>query len=454
MRRKFFMMLAISLSAFVFSTTALAQQKFSVSLNGTQENPPVPSAGRGSCVLTLNTAETQITLSCAYTGLGAPATAAHIHDNGPVGVNGPVRFGLGAVSGTSGTLTLTPTTVTPAQVADLRAKRWYVNIQTSTFPGGEIRGQVKPSNTQYDLDGDGRTNIAVFRQSANTVFTLDNITNNVIANSFGSGAGDIWLPSTDFDGDGRGDPILVKLIAPSNDAFHSILQTGSNTVRTVQWGNFSVANAERLAYGDYDGDGKQDIAVFRSSTGVWYIFESSTNTGRAVTNFGAVGDLPAVGDYDKDGKTDLCVIRNVGGQLVWYILNSSNGQMRTVPFGTTATDSFFFFAPFDFDGDGAQDIAVARSTGGLRVYYILRSSDNQVVALQWGLSTDTRLVGDYDGDGKTDIVARRVQNGQFVWYIYQTSNQQGRAVTFGQTGDSLVEEPSGLPVSSDEISGF
>ncbi|MDQ3043070.1 MAG: VCBS repeat-containing protein, partial [Acidobacteriota bacterium] len=317
----------------------------------------------------------------------------------------------------------------------------------------EIRGQVKPTNTQYDLDGDGRTNIAVFRQSANTVFTLDNITNNIIANSFGSGAGDNWLPTADFDGDGRSDPILVKIEQTRGDGFHSILQTGSNTIRTVQWGNFLNTNVERLAYGDYDGDGRQDIAVFRSGTGVWYILESSTNTGRAVPNFGAPGDSPSVGDYDKDGKTDLCVVRNVGGQLVWYILNSSNGQMRTVPFGANG-DSFFFFFPFDFDGDGAQDIAVARSVGGNRVYYILQSSNNQVFALQWGLATDTRSVGDYDGDGKTDIVARRIVSGQLVWYIYQTSNGQGRAVTFGQTGDQNLAEPVGLPVSSDEISEF
>ena len=290
------------------------------------------------------------------------------------------------------------------------------------------------TNTQYDFEGDGRTNIAVFRQSDNTIYTLDNLTNNVFVNRFGSGAGDNWRPSTDFDGDGRGDPVLLKLFAPSNDGYHSILQTGSNTVRTVVWGNFSTAVGDRLAYGDYDGDGRQDVAVFRASTGFWYVLDSATNTGRAIPNFGAVGDSPAVGDYDKDGKTDLCVVRNVGGQLVWYILNSSNGQMRAVPFGS-ATDGVFFFFPNDIDGDGAQDIMVIRIVGGNRVYYALRSSDGQLFSLQWGLATDTQLIGDYDGDGKTDFVARRNVSGQLVWYIYQSSNQQGRTVTFGQTGD-------------------
>ena len=453
MRRKIFSMLAICLSAFVFITTAKAQQKFSVSVTAAQEVPVRPSTGTGRCVVTLNLAETQFTVGCTYTGVTSNTVSGHIHDAGPVGVNGPVRFNFNLTGGTSGTIGPLTFDVTPAQVADLRSGKWYVNIHTSNFTGGEIRGQVKPANMQFDVDGDGRTNIAVFRQSANTIYTLNSLDNTIIASVFGSGSGDNWLPSGDFDGDGRSDLILAKIIATSGDAYHSILQTGTNTIRTVQWGNFLTANTERLAYGDYDGDGKQDIAVFRSGTGVWYIFESSTNTGRAVTNFGAVGDSPAVGDFDKDGKTDLCVVRNVGGQLTWYILNSSNGQIRTIPFGANG-DSFFFFFPFDYDGDGRQDIAVARNEGGSRVYYILQSSNNQVVALQWGLATDTRLVGDYDGDGKTDIVARRIENGVFVWYIFQSSTQTGRAVTFGASTDQRMPELPGIPVSSDEISGF
>ncbi len=454
MRRNFSLMLTIFLSAIVFSTTALAQQRFTASVNGNQEVPVRAIGGTGRFVITLNAAETAVTVSGTYTGTTSNVVAGHIHDAGVVGVNGPVRFNFNLTGGTSGTVGPLTFAVTPAQVADLRAKRWYVNIHTSNFTGGEIRGQVKLANTPFDFDGDGRTNIALFRQSSNTIFILDNITDNLLAYQFGSGAGDNWLPSGDFDGDGRSDAVLVKLLAPSGDAYHSVVQSGSNTTRTTQWGNFVAANADRLAYGDYDGDGRQDIAVFRSSTGVWYIFESSTNTGRAVTNFGAVGDSPSVGDYDKDGKTDLCVVRNVGGQLVWYILNSSNGQMRTVPFGTTATDTFFFFNQIDVDADGAQDIMVSRVEGGNRAYYALRSSDGQPFYLQWGLGTDARLLGDYDGDGKTDFVARRTVSGQFIWYIYQSSNGQSRTINFGTTGDQRVAESNDLDSERVEVPTF
>ena len=333
MRKKIFLMLTICLSAMIFSTTATAQQNFSVSLNGVQVVPMRATNGQGSCLVKLNSTETQFIVNCAYSGTTSAVVGAHIHDAGPVGVNGPIRFNFnytGAASGTIGPLTFD---VTPRQVADLRAKRWYVNIQTSMFTNGEIRGQVKVANTQLDIDGDGRTNIAVFRQSANTIYVLDNITNNITAYQFGSGAGDSFLPTNDFDGDGRTELNLTKIIQPSGVGLHSMLQTGSNTIRTVQWGNFTAANNDRLVYGDYDGDGKQDIGSFRIATGVWYILESSTNTGRAVPNFGAPGDSPVVGDYDKDGKTDIVARRNVSGQYIWYIYQSSNQQARAVTFG-------------------------------------------------------------------------------------------------------------------------
>ena len=63
MRKKDFLMLTICLSAMIFSTTATAQQKFSVSLNGVQEVPMRATNGQGSCLVTLNPTEIQFTVT-------------------------------------------------------------------------------------------------------------------------------------------------------------------------------------------------------------------------------------------------------------------------------------------------------------------------------------------------------------------------------------------------------
>ena len=144
---------------FIISTAAIsqAQQVFVANLSGAQEVPAVTTSGKGVCKVVLNAAQTQITVNCQYLGLTSNANAAHIHGNAAVGANAPVLFNFGVVSGTSGTITPAPITLTAQQVVDLRANKFYVNVHTANNPGGEIRGQLHVSNAIYDdYDGDGR----------------------------------------------------------------------------------------------------------------------------------------------------------------------------------------------------------------------------------------------------------------------------------------------------------
>ncbi len=452
MQTKILSTLTIILSVMMFSITAAAQQKFSVYLSGRQEVPANNSTGEGDCSITLNAAETQVTIVCDYRSLTSNAVAAHIHDNGPVGVNGPIRFDFNYTGGTTGIIGPLTFNTTAEQVADLRAHRWYVNIHTSGLPNGEIRGQVKQANIPADYDGDGRTDLVVFRASEFTFYTLNSLENNVTA-SIEVGRGGDDMPGIvnnlgDFDGDGRADRVAWN-VDENGIITWFILQSETNSIRVVNWGQFPPVGTDAFVPSDYDGDGKLDVAVYRRSNGVWYIIESSTGNPRYETWGGSPSDNPQVGDYDGDGKADLTVGRNEGGLLIWYIRNSSNGQMQVIHWGSAATDSFFFFFPIDVDGDGKHDLMIQRGVNGQRTFFIRRSSDGQMYVLSWG-NAAFPLFGDYDGDGRTDFVSRQNTGGVYRWWIFLSATQTHRIVSFGLQGDQRPGGPGmELPVGTE-----
>jgi hypothetical protein len=71
------------------------------------------------------------------------------------------------------------------------------------------------------------------------------------------------------------------------------------------------------------------------------------------------GDLIVPGDYDGDGKTDIALVRGVGASINWYVRKSSNPTANPLfaTFGLSATD---YPVQGDYDGDGTTDVAVWR----------------------------------------------------------------------------------------------
>lgn len=224
---------------------------------------------------------------------------------------------------------------------------------------------------------------------------------------------------SDFDGDGSNDFAVFR---PSTGIWYS--QNNSGFTAT----SFGSVN-DKVVSGDYDGDGKTDSAVFRNQngSGIWEIKRSSDG-GVTAMQFGFGTDIPTRGDFDGDGRADIAVYRPSNG--VWYVQNSQLGSYTIVQFGLAEDKPL----PADIDGDGRDDIAVFRPSTG--VWYWLRSSDGAFGAVKWGISEDIPVRGDFDGDGRADVTVFRPSTG--IWYSLNSSDGGFMIVRFGLAGDVPV----------------
>lgn len=123
------------------SVPMVTNSTFTATLTGSSETPPNSSTATGSATFTYNPTTYMLSGTITFSGFTTATTVAHIH-LGAVGVAGNPVFTIEASGPFDSPISYTSPALTAAQVTDLFAGNYYVNIHTVSFPNGEIRGQL------------------------------------------------------------------------------------------------------------------------------------------------------------------------------------------------------------------------------------------------------------------------------------------------------------------------
>lgn len=281
------------------------------------------------------------------------------------------------------------------------------------FLVGRTPGDIKAA----DIDGDGKPDLIVVNPNSNTISVLRNTSTignlSFVRKDFVTTAGPDVLAVGDFDADGKPDvavssedlgSVLRNISTPGNVAFNSKID--------FEMGSFPTD----IVVGDIDGDTKPEIVTANLDGRMSVVRNLCTpgNISFAVRKDFLTNSSPrsiTIGDFDDDGKYDLAL---PGNGLVSIMRNTSNPGIITFAAATNVTSgsSGFDIASGDVDGDGKPDLASANWLAPLaeRVSVIRNTGNIGIpsfaanISLVWGRGPIAIVIGDLNQDGKPELV--------------------------------------------------
>jgi hypothetical protein len=284
-------------------------------------------------------------------------------------------------------------------------------------------GSSPNSIALVDLNGDGFLDILAPDPSSHSILILWGKPDGTFdaAPLYPVGAAPASVMIADFNGDGI--PDLVTPNQGSSD-YSILLGNGDGSFRVLSRANLgdptTFTRPTAVGVGDFNGDGKPDLAVAVGSP----LDRITILLGKGNGTFQAAGNFPAgpdpgsvvVGDFNGDGKLDLATANSnqtsntdFGGMTV--LLGKGDGTFRP-PVSYDAGVRPYAVVAGDFNGDGILDLAVGASGDAATkqpatIAVFLGNGDGTFQSAQYTIvgGSSAVAIGDVNGDGNLDLVA-------------------------------------------------
>jgi hypothetical protein len=347
---------------------------------------------------------------------------------------------------------------------------WWVNqgsgSPSTTCEGGSVPG-VKMGPSMFYATGTSSMNIYRWG-STGSAFSL--LTTTGIASGYSLSAVGNHMAAADVNGNGRTDNVVAYQYPDGTMRLHVFL-SGSAYQGGAGWfqsGAFNMgAVGGRMLGGDFNGDGKGDVAMLYDNGGGLTIFRF-LSTGSSFTydsvvvatsgyDMAQIGENVAASDVNGDGRTDIvAAYQYPDGTMRLHVFINGNSyagptgwfQSGTFPMANVAGR----IAGGDFDGNGKGDVVMFYDNGsGVNMYRFLSSGsafsyDVATISTGYDMAqVGTRMAaGDVNGDGKADAVtAYQYPDGTCRLHVFINGNSYAGPTGWYQTGAFTLSNVAG-----------